>query len=89
MAIDAIVQDAAPKTIVISGPVARGTADGNSDTDTLVVTDPDKRVFDMESERTHNLRALLAAIAPGAARWIRTSSWRLARFRIAIWPRAS
>lgn len=44
MAIDAIVRDAAPKTIVISGPVARGTADGNSDTDTLVVTDPDKRV---------------------------------------------
>lgn len=44
MAIDAIVRDAAPKTIVTSGPVARGTADGNSDTDTLVVTDPDKRV---------------------------------------------
>ncbi len=65
MAIDAVVQDAAPKTIVISGPVARGTADGNSDTDTLVVTDPDKRVFDMESERTHDLRAILAAIAPG------------------------
>lgn len=64
MAIDAIVQDAAPKAIVISGPVARGTADGNSDTDTLVATDPDKRVFDMGSERTHNLRALLAAIAP-------------------------
>lgn len=44
MAIDAIVQDAAPKTIVMFGPVARGTADGNSDTDTLVAMDPDKRV---------------------------------------------
>ena len=40
--VDAIVEDFSPWMIVIFGSVARGTADGNSDLDLLVVMDSDK-----------------------------------------------
>jgi len=42
MVVEAIVQDFSPKMIVIFGSVARGTADGESDLDMMVVMDSDK-----------------------------------------------
>ena len=42
MVVEAIVQDFSPRMIVIFGSVARGTADGNSDLDMMVVMDSDK-----------------------------------------------
>lgn len=40
--VDAIVEDFSPRMIVIFGSVAKGTADGDSDLDILIVMDSDK-----------------------------------------------
>ena len=40
--VDAIVQDFSPRMIYIFGSVAKGTADGESDLDIMVVMDSDK-----------------------------------------------
>lgn len=41
--VDAIVRDFSPKMIVLFGSVARGTADGDSDMDLMVVMDTDEK----------------------------------------------
>lgn len=41
--VDAIVRDLSPKMIVLFGSVARGTANGDSDMDLMVVMDTDKK----------------------------------------------
>ena len=41
--VDAIVRDFSPKMIVLFGSVARGTADGDSDMDLMVVMDTDDK----------------------------------------------
>ncbi len=41
--VDAIVRDLSPEMIVLFGSVARGTADGDSDMDLMVVMDTDKK----------------------------------------------
>ena len=43
LVVDAIVKDLDPKMIIIFGSVAKGTADGNSDLDMLIVMDTDKK----------------------------------------------
>ena len=42
MVVDAIVEDFSPQMIMIFGSVAKGTANGESDLDLLVVMDSDK-----------------------------------------------
>ena len=68
--VDAIVGDLSPKTIVLFGSVARGTADGDSDMDLMVVMDTDEK---------HTRRSSDVQMACGGGRswWMRTSSWSL------------
>jgi len=48
--VDAIVQDLSPMRIIIFGSVARGSADGDSDMDILVVMESDKKYFERSSD---------------------------------------
>jgi len=48
--IDAIVQDLSPMKIIIFGSVAKGSADGESDMDILVVMESDKKRFERSSD---------------------------------------
>ncbi len=48
--VDAIVKDLSPRMIVIFGSVAKGTANGESDLDMMVVMDTDKKHFERSSD---------------------------------------
>ncbi len=50
VAVDAIVRDFSPKMIILFGSVARGTADGDSDMDLMVVMNTEEKRMRRSSE---------------------------------------